>query len=57
MLCLYDTLAKGGGGRSKQALYNFWGEDLQYCYIMLHGGGVSKMDIFLLYNMWTTPNT
>ena len=26
------------------------------CYITLYGGeGVSKMDIFLLYNIWTTP--
>lgn len=41
---IYIYFFLGGGGFAK-LLYN-----------VIWGGGVSKIDIFLLYNMWTAPN-
>jgi len=37
-------------------LCNYKGCGLQNCYITLYdGGGVKKINIFALYNIWTAP--
>ena len=37
-------------------LCNYKGGGLQNCYITLYeGGGVKKINIFALYNIWTAP--
>jgi len=37
--------------------YDFWGEGLKYCYIMLYGeAGCPEIGIYVLCNMWTMPD-
>ena len=50
VICFYDTLAKGGGGGLGECFIIF-GRGSVVLLALYGGGGVSKMDIFLLYNM------
>ena len=46
----------GEGGELGQSYIILGGDGLQNYYITLYGEkGCQKIDIFLLYNMWTAP--
>ena len=51
VVCFYHTLAKGG----LDECYIISGGSVVLLYNVIWGGGCQNMDIFLLYNTWTTP--